>query len=229
VKVLKKLFGRKERLSKERSPRIRLLLGDGARFETADFAFPLVNLSDTGMGLLAERDFPSGEVDGVIHLGAAEARVSVKKVRESGTVVGVRLIGDGAPLRSILRRHFQEELRATEMSLAKGRSLEGEEGHPLWYYAPGNFELFFVVLNGQVRRLELGWPGRVVTAEQGRPARLGHLKDEVREKVSHASSELIDWQREFVGDDLQKALRILENVQGLDPVQRSQLRIMIES
>lgn len=205
-----------------RSPRIRLLLADGARFETADGAYPLLNISESGLGLLAENS-AAGRMSGTLFLGSETLPVELEVVRQTGTFVGARFVSDTTPVRSVLRRLFLEEIRATEMSQVSGRELQVESGTPRWYYAPGNYELFYVEREGKPERLEMEWNGRVVAANHGERARIGHLHEESREKPGHPKSSLVDWEGEIGDEDRTKAIRILENVAGLDPAVRGML------
>lgn len=205
-----------------RSPRIRLLLADGARFETADGAFPLLNISESGLGLLVENSV-AGRLNGTLFLGSESLPVELEVVRQTGTFVGARFVSDAGPVRSALKRLFLEEIRATEMSQVSGRELQVESGTPRWYYAPGNYELFYVEKEGRPERLEMEWNGRVVAATEGQRARVGHLQEEAREKPGHAKSSLVDWEGEIGDEDRTKAIRILENVPGLDPAVRGML------
>ncbi|RZA08312.1 MAG: hypothetical protein EOP11_05195 [Proteobacteria bacterium] len=206
-----------------RSPRIRLLLADGARFETEARAFPLLNISDTGLGLYAENDIPAGNLSGVLHLGDISLPIELEIVRQTGTLVGARIVGNPGVLRATLRQLFLEELRATEMNEVSARADEGEPGTPRWFYAAGNYELFFLEENGQVLRLEMEWSGRVVSARKGEAPRSGHLPKETRDKPGHAKATLVEWEGPISEEERAKAIRILENVPGLEPAVRGQL------
>lgn len=224
----KKLFGGASKSSAaNRSPRIRLLLADGARLETSDGAFALLNISDTGLGFASEEELPRTTFAGVLYLGEISLPVEVEVVRQTGTLVGARFVGNSGPLRATLRQLFLEEIRATEMSEVTSRPPVEEEGTPRWFYAAGNYELFFVEKNGVAARLEMEWSGRVVMASSGAPARIGHLPPEAREKPGHAKAALVEWDEAFGEEDRAKAIRILENVPGLEPARRGELVSML--
>lgn len=205
-----------------RSPRIRLLLADGARFETGEDVYPLLNISDTGLGFSSETEVASGPLAGVLYLGEISMPLETEVVRQTGTLVGARFVGNVSAVRATLRQLFLEEIRATEMSEVVGRDIGGE-GNPRWFYAPGNYELFFVEKNGVAIRLEMEWSGRVVMAATGEAARIGHLPPETRDRPGHAKAALVEWDDSFTEEERAKAIRILENVPGLEPARRGEL------
>lgn len=227
-KLMEKFFGNKKPKGKQaRSTRVRLLLADAVRLETKDGAFPVVNLSDSGMGFLAEGEFPHKKVSGTLVLEKESIGVEIEVVRKNGGFVGARFLGDGAEVRSALRRHFSEEFHATEMSEVDSSHLAAEEGKgkPRWFYAPGNYELFFLEKNeeGEILELQMEWGGRVLSASQENGLRSGFIHKEDRTQPGHAKSNLIHWESQVSEMDQAKAVRVLENIPGLDPKVRGRL------
>jgi len=214
---------------KERSPRVRLLLGDGASLETSLGTFRLLNLSESGCGVLVEnRQFPK-TFEGTLVLGGESVNVGLEVARIDGDFVGIHFLGDTSPLRAALRRLFTEEIKATEMSeVDSSRLAKGEDGHPRWFYAPENYELFFLESKGKIKRFELEWNGRVVAAADGEPLRTGTIQPLQREKPDHSKSSLVNWDKELREDDKSKAVRILENIPGLDAIAREKLVLLIK-
>jgi hypothetical protein len=232
VNFLKKLFGfgsaETDNSRTSRSPRIRLLLADGARFETSEGAFPLLNISESGLGLLAEDGLNPGQYGGMLYLGGESLDVKIEVVRRTGTFAGARFLSNSDVVRATLRRLFLEEIRATEMNeVASGALREGVQGIPRWYYAPGNYELFFVEVDGRPQHLEMEWNGRIVSVGKDETARTGTIFPEDRDKPSHAKANLVHWTGSLEDDDRAKAIRILENVPGLDPRTRGMLVAML--
>jgi len=224
MKWLQQIFQPKKLSHRERSPRIRLLLSDGARIETAEGAFPLLNLSESGIGFLAEAASLPTRVSGVLYLGDESLNVDLEVVRRNGGNLGARFMGDGAAIRAALRRQYNEEIRATEMSeVDPGHLSKDSSGTPRWFYAPSNYELFFLEDQGEITRLEIEWNGRVVACYSGEGPRAGTIDAEDRQKPGHAKSSLVKWEPDFKETDRAKAIRIIENVPGLDPVTRGRL------
>ena len=82
-------------------------------------------------------------------------------------------------------------------------------------HAPGSVELFYVENGGELKRFEVEWGGNVLVWD-GKQLRFGTVDPEHRESLSHARSSIVNWSSELSPKILKKALRILENVQGLD-------------
>jgi hypothetical protein len=224
MKRLLDLFRKPAPKVRERSTRIRLLLSDGARLETADGAYPLLNLSESGIGMLCEAGQMPQRVAGRLFLGSEILAVELEIVRRDGSHAGARFLGDGAAVRSALRRLFTEEIRATEMSEVDSNFLAGEgEGRPRWFYAPGNYELFFLEGEGGVLRVEIEWNGKVISARPGEPCKVGRIEAEERHKPGHAKSALVSWEGEAEDADRAKAVRIIENISGLEPETRGKI------
>lgn len=225
---LRKLFSAPPAREPRRSPRIRLLLSDVARFETDDGVFPLLNLSESGLGLLAENGLEGERLSGRLYLGAETVPVEIQVVRRDGAKIGARFLGDASSVRGALRRQFTEELEATGMTeVAQPGGVE--DGTPHWYYAPGNYELFYLEEDKKITRLEMGWGERVLRAKAGEGLRGGRVPAEAREKPGHARSDLVQWEREVPAVDRTKAVRIVENIPGLAVEVRRTLVEMLRS
>jgi hypothetical protein len=224
-----KFWKKKERTIAERCPRIRLLLSDGMRIGTEEGEFPLLNLSESGVGFLAENNHFQRNFAAKIHFGQISVDVSLEVVRKDGSFVGAKFIGDTGELRKLLRKQFMEEIRATEMSEVAPESLRKEEyqGKPRWFYAPGNYELFFTEEKGKVLRVEMEWNGRVISVEGEELPRIGNISPEDRQKPAHSKSSLVQWEAELSDADRNKAIRIVENVRGLDVEIRGQIVKML--
>jgi hypothetical protein len=223
VKSLLRLFQR-PRAHRDRSQRVRLLLSDGAQFDCGDEIFPVLNLSETGIGLLAEKASPQDRMEGTLLIGEEKIPVQLEVVRRSGSHVGARFSGDLAVIRGALRRQFTEEIRATEMSEVNPAHLAADiAGQPRWFYAPGNYELFFVEQDSKILKVEMEWNGRVVAVKAGEPLRTGVIEGEERDKPTHAKSSLVRWEAEVADRYRAKAIRIVENIPGLDPLTRGKL------
>lgn len=224
-KFLKKIFAKKERKRVSRSPRVRLLLSDAIRFDTESGVFPVVNISETGMGLFCDEQNPLVDTKGILHLGEEEIPLEVELVRKHEGFWGVKFIGEGASIRSALRRHFMEEIHATEMTEVDSAHLaQASKGKPRWFYAPGNYELFFLEgPKGEIQELQMEWGGRVLHSSVNGGLRSGFLEEENRQKPAHARSNLVHWEGSFSEQDRLKGIRVIENVPGLDAVTRGKL------
>ena len=213
-----------KRVKKERSPRIRLLLSDGAKLETPEGVFAIVNLSETGLSVIAENSALPTRTSGKLVLSQEAVPIDIEVVRRNGGQLGARFLGDVQPVRSLLRRIFRDEMKATEMSEIDAAYLAREEsGAPRWFYAPGNYELFLLEANAQVVRAELGWNDRIVVAATGVGARSGTIPAEVREEPTHKKSALVRWDSALAEADRSKAVRIVENIPGIEPGLRGQI------
>jgi len=127
----------------------------------------------------------------------------------------------------LLRRVFADEFRALEMTeVGSGRQKAVERGEPKWFYAPGNYEVFFVEHEKQILRFEIEWNGQVLVYTAGSSLRFGvvDLDALARSEGGHARSELVRWAQEVAPEAKRKALRIVENVPGLEPSAREQLQ-----
>ncbi len=224
-----KFWKKKERKIAERSPRIRLLLSDGMRIGTDEGEFPLLNLSESGVGFLAENNHFQRNFSAKIYFAQIAVDVSLEVVRKDGSFVGAKFVGDTGELRKLLRKQFMEEIRATEMSEVAPESLRQEDyqGKPRWFYAPGNYELFFTEEKGKVLRIEMEWNGRVISVEGDDLPRIGSISTEDRQKPTHSKSALVRWESDLTDGDRNKAIRIVENVRGLDVEIRGQIVKML--
>jgi hypothetical protein len=218
-----------ERNFSERSPRIRLLLSDGMRIETEEGAFPLLNLSESGVGFLAENNHFQRTFSGKVFFGEEAVSVKLEVMRKDGSFVGAKFIEGAAEVRARLKKQFNEEIRATEMSEVAADHLNRQEsvGKPRWFYAPGNYELFFTEQEGKVLNLEMEWNGRVVAVYGEENPRVGNVSADDREKPTHVKSSLVKWEAEFTDQDRNKAVRIVENVRGLEAEVRGQIVKML--
>jgi hypothetical protein len=228
------LFGKgkpkpEEKKFSERSPRVRLLLSDAASLETAEGPLPLQNISETGAAFAGQR--VKGEsLRGTLRIGTESIAVELFVTRSGENSFGAHFVKGGAEVRSALRRLFTDELRATEMSEVAGDHLKApaEPGRPRWFYAPGNYELFFLEDGGKVRRLELEWKGAILAYASDQPLRQGMLDAEDREKPAHARAALVKWLPEVDPAARAKAVRIVENIPGLDAELKRQISALLE-
>lgn len=220
---------KKERKIAERCPRIRLLLSDGMRISTEDGEFPVLNLSESGVGFLAEQNNFLRTFPAKVFFGELGVDVQLEVVRKDGSFVGAKFIGDTGKLRQVLRKQFMEEIRATEMNeVSPDRLNHSEErGKPRWFYAPGNYELFFTEENGKVLKVEMEWNGKVIFVEGDELPRSGNISNEDRQKPAHSKSSLVQWESELKESDRNKAVRIVENVRGLEAEVRGQMVKML--
>ncbi len=83
--------------------------------------------------------------------------IKLEVMRKDGFFIGAKFIEGAAEIRAKLKKQFNEEIRATEMSEVAADHLMNEEkvGKPRWFYAPGNYELFFTEQDGRVLKLEM--------------------------------------------------------------------------
>jgi hypothetical protein len=227
-KLLKKVFGAASEPLRPRSPRLRIPLADEAVFLARNGrAYPLRNLSETGLALLSPGERFPDEAGGEIRVGGEKVYVELLTVRRDADEVGLS-IGDGAAgVRALLRRVFTDEFHALEMTeVDASRQKPVEQGAPRWFYAPGNYELFYVEHEGKLLRFEVEWNGRVL-AHDGESLRFGTVSGEPREEVSHTRSALVRWESGVPDECRRKASRILENVPGLDAAARKQMQAIL--
>lgn len=213
-----KIFGGGERERQIRSPRVSLLNGEEVYFEHADARFNVRNLSDTGLGMdRADRSLSKGAVlEGRLCLLSKEIPARLEIMWVADTTLGGRFLGDSRPIRAVLVDLFREEIQATGMSeVASERLVKEGEGSPRWFYAPGNYELFFLEKDGQVLRFDLDMNGRIFAAERGGRLRTGTIRREDRNKPSYAKSDLIQWNEKVDDADRVKAERVINNIQPL--------------
>jgi hypothetical protein len=232
-KFLGKLLGRNPEESAlptyaNRSPRVRLPEIDAAVLFTDGREYPIRNLSETGLAI--EGQGLPDEFNGQIRVGTDSAEVKLKVMRRRGSDMGL-LITDGASgVRGLLRRVFADEFRAMEMTeVDSSRQKIVELGQPKWFYAPGNYELFFVEHEGKILRFEIEWNGQVLVYSNG-SVRFGVVDSAAlaRSDGGHVRSELVMWAQEVLPETRRKALRIVENVSGLEPASRKQLQDLLK-
>jgi hypothetical protein len=193
------------------------MLGEKISFSAAGEEFRVGNISESGMSLLHPELTPQSRWRGILHLAGKEIPVELEIVRQSGSEAGGRLLKGGEELGAEMQRLFADELQATRMSeVSSGHLQTEEEGRPHWFYAPGNFELYFVEKEGRIMAAHISWNDRLVSAKLGEKARAGRMPEENRDKLTHSKSALVEWQATLTDADRYKALRIVENVKGLD-------------
>jgi hypothetical protein len=211
-----------------RSPRVRLPEIDAAVLFIEGHEYPIRNLSETGLAIEGH-GFPD-EVSGQIRVGADSADVKLKVVRRRGSDMGLLITEGTSGVRGLLRRVFADEFRALEMTeVDPSRQKAVELGAPKWFYAPGNYELFFVEHEGKILRFEIEWNGQVLVYAGG-SLRFGvvDMAAQARSDGGHARSELVMWAQEVLPETLRKALRIVENVNGLELATRRQLQALLK-
>ncbi len=235
-KFLRRIFGEEKKENPEghirRSPRVRIPFVDRAVFVAANGKeFPLRNLSETGLALLNQGDRFPDQVSGVIHVGSEKVDVELLVVRRTNEEVGVYFTNDSSSLRGMLRRVFGDELQAQGMSeVGPEHQKAVAEGKPRWLYAPGNYELFYVELDGKVIRFELEWNGNLLVYAEG-GLRFGLIDRKLahdQEKVKHAQSSLVKWADQVRQEDKVKAMRILENIKSLGDDTRQQMQRILQ-
>lgn len=193
------------------------MLGEEISFTAAGQDFPVGNLSETGLSLKNAPFAPQTRLRGSLRFAGKEIPVELEVVRRAQEEVGARLLEGGDLLGAEMQRLFADELQATRMSEVSAESLQtSEAGRPHWFYAPGNFELYFVESEGRILNAHVSWNERLVSAKAGEKARAGRMPEESRDKPAHSRSSLVQWQSELTDADRYKALRIVENIRGLD-------------
>lgn len=236
-KLLGKLFGggeEKEGKSRvQRSPRVRIPMLDPAVFVAANGkSYPLRNLSETGLALVAEGERFPDEVSGEIVVGGLRVGAELQVVRRMGSEVGIHFAGDPMAVRGLLRRVFVDELQAQQMTeVDSERQKTPDAGKPRWFYAPGNYELFYVELAGKVARFELEWNGNFMMYAAETGLRFGKIDRNVpaeADKATHAKSMLVHW-GPLQAEDKQKAARMLENIRGLEAEAKSEMQALLSS
>jgi hypothetical protein len=212
------LIGRAPRISFSKFENAFLRLPDGRKL-------PLRNLSETGLAV--EMDSSSAlerEVRGSLVLGDLEVAVQFGVVWQRDGQVGGSFEGDTTPIRGSIRRLFKEEAKAKEMSeVSSDRIAQEKEGEPRWYYAPGNYQLFLVEIQGKVKRFQLEWGENLVEGD-GTFVRFGLIEAEEAQKPGQKKAESVRWHIQ-VGEEMRlKAIRIVENVPGLAASARAQIQ-----
>lgn len=230
--LIRKIFGGGEEAKGssqvQRSPRVRIPTLDPAVFVAANGkTYPLRNLSETGLALVAEGERFPDEVSGEIVVGGLRVGAELQVVRRMGSEVGIQFAGDPMEVRGLLRRVFVDELHAQQMTeVDSERQKAPAAGKPRWFYAPGNYELFYVEDAGKITRFELEWNGNfmVYAAEAG--LRFGKIDRNVpaeADKAAHAKSALVSW-GPLEAEDRRKAARMLENIRGLEADARREMQ-----
>ena len=232
--LLGKLWGRKagpeEKAHQPRSPRVRVPIADDATFVMPNGkTFPLRNLSETGMALLSAGFAFPDEAWGEIRVSGERVTVKMAAVRRHGDEIGLAFTDGLAGVRALLRRVFHDEIHALEMAeVESGRQREVELGSPRWFYAPDNYELFYVAHEGELLQLELGWGENLISFDHTRGLRFGAVKDEGRGGNAYARSALVSWASEVAPELKLKALRLLENVAGIEPEIRRKMEEILK-
>jgi hypothetical protein len=234
-KILGKIFlGKQEEAPayrfKQRSPRVRIPLLEEARFVAANGSeYPLRNISESGMALVSAEDRFPDEASGDIKIAGESVSVRLVAVRRNGEDVGVSIADGAAGVRALLRRVFGDEFKALEMTeVDSSKQKAVAEGQPKWFYAPGNFELFYVEDAGKLLRLELEWNGNFLAYSFETGLRFGTVdRGVVRDAVEHAKASLVKWESTVTPEHKRKALRLIENVAGIDGLVRQQIQSLL--
>jgi hypothetical protein len=162
-------------------------------------------------------------------VGSQSAPIEIEIVRRHGKEIGGRFVGDSTALRGLLRRLFSDEIHALGMTEVDAKSQKSvERGEPHWFYAPGNYELFYVDHEEEIIRFEMEWNGNLISFAEG-SLRTGTVDRQVREEVSHAQSSLVNWSAEVESSKRFKALRLLENIPGLSAKARQQMQNLLQA
>lgn len=235
-KFLSQVFkGKTKELTREqilRSARVRLSALDQAVFiDSNGKKYPLRNLSETGLALQSMGTFFPDEVSGSIQVGSEKVDVKLLVVRRGNEEIGATFANEASQLRGMLRRAFGDEIHAQGMSEVDPEHQKAvTEGKPRWFYAPGNYELFYVELEGKVVRFELEWNGNFLVYAEGslRFGLIDRRHDKEHDKVKHAQSSLVKWADQVKEEDKVKATRILENIKSLSNESRSQMQRILQ-
>ncbi len=229
--IFKKLFGQEKpapRSFQNRSPRVSIPVVDQTVFvSTNGKTYPLRNISETGLAIATlGEEFPA-TLKGEIQVAGQSAAAELLVVRRMPDVAGVKILEGAAAVRGLFRRVFVDEIHALEMTeVDSSRQKAVELGQPRWFYAPGNYELFYVEHENRVIRFEMEWNGNLLSFVDG-ALRFGTIDRRDREKVEHAASSLVQWAETVQPEHRQKALRILENIPGLDGQPRQQIQLKL--
>lgn len=226
----KKLFGQnKSAQFRDRSPRVSIPVVDQTVFITTEGkSYPLRNISETGLALATLGDDFPASLKGEIRVLGQSAPAELLVVRRQNDVVGVKILEGASGVRGLFRRVFVDEIRALEMTeVDSSRQKAVELGQPRWFYAPGNHELFYVEHENRVIRFEMEWNGNILAFADGK-LRFGKIDREVRDKVAHAASSLVQWETGVLYEHRLKALRILENVPNLEEQALHQIQNLIK-
>jgi hypothetical protein len=191
------------------------MLGDQITFTAAGRNYLVGNLSETGLSLKANDLEPATRLKGMLNFAGKENYIELEVVRQHEGEAGARLTKGGDSLGTEMQKFFADELQATRMSEVSAGHLQTEEaGKPHWFYAPGNYGLYFVEKEGRILSAEISWNDHLVSTKSGEKSRAGRVPEETRGKT--AKSSLIQWQPTLTDADRYKALRIVENIRGLD-------------
>jgi hypothetical protein len=225
-KILGKLFGGGKEEPEtaphnkhvQRSPRVRIPLLEGSSFVMANGkSYPLRNLSESGLALLAPGEKFPEEASGELRVGTERVAVKIAVVRRNGDECGATINDGAAGVRALLRRAFSDEFKALEMTeVDSSKQKSVEVGTPKWFYTPENYELFYVMHEGKLLRFELEWKGNFLALTPSNTLRFGLVEHDNRENMSHARASLVKWADTVPREHKVKALRIIENIAGLE-------------
>lgn len=226
---LSKILPKKERELKDRSQRVRLLFRDVVYVVSEHGRFSVQNLSETGLGFYHKEGTKfSSSFSARVFLNDETIPVQLEVVRSMPDFIGARFIGDRTEVKAALRRFFIDELKASQMSeVASDKIQANEGGKPRWFYAPGNYELFFIENEGRITRVELDLGGRVFVVQDGE-LRTGMVPQEEKTKPVYAKSQLIQWDAAVQPEDRIKASRVVENILGLTGEEKKQIQNLLE-
>lgn len=212
----------------ERSPRIRIPSLDHSVFLASDGrSFPLRNISETGIAIATKGEALESPLVGEISMAGEKVATELEVVRRGEKELGLKITKGAPELRALFRRIFADEIQALQMSeVDSSRQKEILVGQPRWFYAPGNYELFYVEHKNEISRFELEWNGNVL-AYSSEGLRFGTIDREIREEVSHARSSVVNWMAKVDPDQKQKALRLLENIPGLSVEYKGQMQRLL--
>jgi hypothetical protein len=222
---LKKILGKEDspeaRRLKQRSVRVRIPVLDTVTFMASDGrSYPIRNLSESGLALVSKGERFPDEASGRILVGTVEVRAELQVVRRMGDEVGAHFAGDTQEIRGLLRRVFVDELQAQAMTEVESeRQKAVDAGKPRWFYAPGNYELFYVESGSEISRFELEWNGNILVYDRDSGVRFGQIDragSHEQDKLKHAQSKLVKWRDPVKPEDRKKGARLLENIKGLE-------------
>lgn len=234
---LKKILGKEEsaeaRRLKQRSVRVRIPVMDSVTFVAANGrSYPIRNLSESGLALVSEGERFPDQASGRIFVGAEGVPAELQVVRRMADEVGAHFAGDTQQIRGLLRRVFVDELQAQAMTEVESeRQKAVDSGKPRWFYAPANYELFYVESGAGIIRFELEWNSNVLVFAPDSGLRFGQIDrtgSSDQDKVKHAQSKLVRWHDSVKPEDRQKAARLLENIKGLEAAARQAMQVLLK-
>lgn len=180
---------------------------------------PVVNISISGIalsrGVVAEWPAVGARMPAELDLAGTTHPLSLELVHLTGAIAGCAFREPSDTLVLGIECHFAVELEAADVVAVHAATDRGG-GRAHWYRGRGNSGLYYAKRRGVIERFALTFLGNYLEGGAMRPIRFGIVASDT--DLGRDPAEAVRWLQAIDAEQLTTALRFVQGVRGLDPV-----------